>query len=610
MSHTARTALAVGRAAGTSPLGAVIVVCAVLWLVGLGLLAVALAGLVWWATGARDRAADWWETVGPVSRFGLGCAGLIGAYVATTGDMTAVVPMAAVGGPIVVWKAWRAWRDFEWREHVREYVLPLHESLTGPGGPLPELAEANPLAWLDVPVDMLEAEGGLVLTMPRGPIPNDTRKAAILSTVTTVLGLSDVRAEWRFEGTDRWLRLLSIDRSVPDLVEFDDVFRALLADAPPHRKLIGFTKGDKPFYIDQRDENPHTLLSAPTGAGKTTVLGVMAADELHKGGEVAVADIKFGSMRWLFGLPGVTYCRTVEAIHELLADRLAAELLRRREVLGAAAWDEEPVFPRLFFIVEEMASLNADLQDFWIEERARLKADAKEAGITLAPPTKSPALKAYRQGLLMGRQLGVFFVVVDQRGEAKDVGGSLARANLGTKLLGWPEQATWKLHASQHAYVPHNNHKGRWHVVRGRYLNEVQVVRTDSHQLRAWATSGVTPSSTLSGSYPGRTSSTSGFGGGHVLGQRHLTAVPDDAEPTAVSLRDAAIDTGDDGGLVPVKLATLQRYARPDRRARNGFPEPVGTDPTSSAQLFDVEALLAWSRNRPSDERRRREAEA
>lgn len=519
---------------------------------------------------------------------------------------------AAVGAVLLVWLAragrrrWRRWRWWRWyRSTYETYIEPLHDRLTGPGGPLPELADADPLAYIiDLHPNLLDEPGGFVITWPRGPIPTAPRVNEVIRQVVTTCGLSDYRVERRFEGTQRWLRFLPKTEGLPDEVPWDDLVTEALESAPPHKKFCGITTGGKPFYIDQKAENPHTMIVATTGWGKTTAVGIMAADELHKGGEVLMLDPKFGSMRWLFGLPGVTYARMPGVQHDKLV-LLGRELLRRRDILGNTDYTEQPEFPRLFVIIEESAALLEDLQDHWIELRAEMKAEAKELEVPFTASPRSPAIKAYRQTLRMGRELGVFVVVIDRRGEARDVGGSGPRTDIGNVIMGWPSKATWKMHAPQHPYVPHDGTKGRCHLARGNDLSEIQFVNSKVEDLRAWATSGKEPSTVLS--QGSSTSSALGIGGGRVLGQRRLQVVPEtdgEPEPKLITLRDAACDTGPDGGLVPVALSTLQRYARPSRRESVGFPEAKGTD--GNAQVFDVEEVLEWSRNRPAEARRKR----
>lgn len=503
--------------------------------------------------------------------------------------------------PAVLWFAGRMiWRWYWWRPHYKVNVVELHKVLAPYlGYPL----ELDPLAYLDIPVGLLDGEGAITITLPNGYWPSEKDKAEIINRTVVTLNLPAVRADWRLNGQNRHLHLSNVDKTIPELVPFDDHFQALLEDSPAHRKLVGKTKGDKPFYLDFLEENPHVLLSCLTGWGKTTALGVMLADELHKGGEVALLDIKFGSMRWAYGLPGVTYSRTVETIHEdLLA--IGRELHRRKEKLGNTVYTEDPSYTRLFIVIEEINALVEELRDYWTEKKAELKQEAKEAGITYNPPMKSPAIKAYRQVLLMGRQLGINLVAVAQRAEANEVGGGVARSQMGTKILGWADVDTWRMLAKQHPYQPSSGRPGHAYVSRGKYLSEVQFVRTKPDELRAWATSGKTPASTLS--QPSQAKSEprhQGVGQPGVLGQPALTLVHDtEPEPRLVTLRQASSDYGEDGGLVPEKLVSLNKESRRDAL----FPKPVGDPGPNGAYYYDPEQVVAWSSNRPANARRRR----
>lgn len=503
--------------------------------------------------------------------------------------------------PVALFLAGRTFlRFWWWRPHYLVNVLPLHEVLAPQLG-LP--LEMNPLNYLDIPVGKLEGEGGITVTLPRGYWPSEKEKTEVVSRISGTLALSEFRTDWRLNGVSRHLHICSKDRSVPESVAFDDAFRELLEAAPAHRKLVGYTTGDKPFYLDFLDENPHVLLSCLTGWGKTTALGIMLADELHKGGEVALLDIKFGSMRWAYGLPGVTYARTVEVIHDTLM-KIGRELGKRREKLGETEYTKDPSFTRLFIVIEEINALIEELRDYWTERRAEIKAECKEAGVPFTEPLKSPAIKAYKQVLLMGRQLGINLVAIAQRAEANDVGGSVPRSQMGTVVMGWADPATWAMLAKQHAYHPHNGRRGHAYVSRGKFLAEVQFVKASPRELREWASCGETPASALSQASQGnRVPSDLGSSRPGVLGQPVLTLVQDaEPEPAGMTLRAMSSDYGEDGGLVPEKLTSLQKESRRDAL----FPKPLGEADASGAFRYDAEQVIAWSSNRPVNVRRQR----
>jgi hypothetical protein len=492
------------------------------------------------------------------------------------------------------------YRYWVWRPHFIVHIAPVHKVVAPVlGYPL----EMNPEHYLDIPIGLLDGEGAITVTLPDGYWPTERDKGEIVTRITTTLNLKDVRTDWRLNGINRHLHICRRDRSVPEVVEFDEAFRELLEAAPAHRKLVGYTTGDKPFYLDFLDENPHVLLSCLTGWGKTTALGIMLADELHKGGEVALLDIKFGSMRWAYGLPGVTYARTVEVIHDTLM-KIGRELGKRREKLGETEYTKDPSFTRLFIVIEEINALIEELRDYWTERRAEIKAECKEAGVPFTEPLKSPAIKAYKQVLLMGRQLGINLVAIAQRAEANDVGGSVPRSQMGTVVMGWADPATWAMLAKQHAYHSHNGRRGHAYVSRGKFLAEVQFVKASPHELREWANSGKEPATALSQASQGK-SDPSHLGASRpgVLGQPVLTLVHDeDPGPAGVTLRAMSSDYGEDGGLVPEKLTSLQKESRRDAL----FPRPLGDADASGAFRYDAEQVIAWSSNRPVNARRQR----
>jgi hypothetical protein len=504
--------------------------------------------------------------------------------------------------PAVLFLAGRTfyrWRG--WNAHFIVNIQSVHDVLWQPLGLQQDM---NPEHYLDIPVGLLEGEGAITITLPRGYWPTQQQKAEVVSRVAGTLGLKDYRDEWRMNHLNRHLHICSKGRSVPDVVELDDDFKRLMEAAPIHRKLVGRTTGDKPFYVDRKAENPHTLLTCPTGWGKTTAVGIELADTLHKGGEGCMCDIKYGSMRWAYDLDGVTYARTVEDIHRIMVRRVGPELLRRREVLGATHWSEEPQFTPIFFVFEEMNTLIEELRDFWVEERARLKFEARQNGEPLDLSAKSPAIKVYKQIGFMGRQLSMYMTVISQRGEANALGGAGTRGQLGNVVMGWPTLADWRMHAPQHPYVPHGGRPGRAHVVRGKHIHEVQYVKAGVADLRDWSTSGKTPANTLTQvTQANDVSPTLEDQLGHDPG-RHLTLIQGEGANPPITLRDASSDQASDGGIVSQSLETMRGARKKDGR----FPTPLfrGDD---GADYYDSEALIEWSRVRNAARgRRTREA--
>lgn len=539
---------------------------------GLALTALMVAGVVTASAGVSAAAGP---TMG--LRAGLGFAG---------------VGLAAL---VVRWVR----RKLDWYRylpHRNQWVIPAHEAVAAKVGTTdwaPEEYLRIPEGFADVAIDddpeMSRREKGITLALPPGPIPNEAKKTEIVGDLVTKLGLTHHGFEWRLDGQNRHLHLWATPppASVPRHVPFDDDFKRLLEEAPADRWLVGRTVDGEPYYLDPSQDNPHILLSCLTGWGKSNAIGLIVADHLHKGGEVLVLDFKYGSMPWAADLPGVTYARSAREIHDALI-RVGMESTRRREELQRAPWDKRPKFPRMLIVVEETNSTVDELNAFWVEERARLKAEAKALGETIDLPTKSPALKAYRQAGFMGRELCMNLLVISQRAEANAVGGSAIRDQLGTKILGWPSIPDWNMHAKSHAFRQSNGRPGHSFIVRVNTVDEVQWAYGPPRTVREWALSGRPALTSLPflASHRAEVSDHGDVTGAELLGTDGQVGSPQDPDDAPITLRDAV-----DQHVVDMPLTSLQRYSRPSMTV--GFPPSVGQD-TRSAKLYDREALRSW----------------
>ncbi len=578
-----------GRAAGHSPIGTIIVVAIVLalipggWPYAAGLVLIVLVGLT-----IRDAAVEWWENLGAWRRTGIYAGGLGSLVVATTVDLSwlfaavVVVILSFVG-----WGLWRWWSDRELRRHYRRYLLPLHLALAPIFKVDPDLF--HPTSWLTVPLDRLDGPGGITVLMPTDRLPTELQQEEILRIVRTKLDLRGDAHTWRLDGENRFLHLYPKPAStVPAVVPWDEEWRSLLSRNTADRWYVGRTIGGKPYWLDPNQDNCHVLLSCQTGWGKTNAIGQIIADHLHRGREVVVCDIKMGSMNWVADLPGVTYARTIAEIHEAFI-RIGAENERRRQRLADAPWDKPPVYDRLLVVVEETNAMIAELQAYWVDRRRELIDEAKERGERLSLPTKSPALRFYRQVGLMGREIKINMIVVSQRAEANEVGGSAIRGQLGTKVLGWPDPADWNMHAKSHAFRQTTGEPGHSYIVRHNKVDEVQWAVAEHAVLRDWAGSGRTAHQTigLPGSQVSMSSSHLEDLVGDVLGDGE----PPDPDDSPITLRQAVEENVVEG----LSLSSVQRYSRPvggDKR----FPNYVGTD--GQSYLYERESLRTWDQER------------
>jgi S-DNA-T family DNA segregation ATPase FtsK/SpoIIIE len=167
---------------------------------------------------------------------------------------------------------------------------------------------------------------------------------------------------------------------------------------------------DGPFVIDLRADGPHGLIAGTTGAGKSellqTVIASLAVVNRPESMTFVLIDYKGGSaFKDCARLP-----HTVGMVSDLdghLTERalasLSAELKRREEILlGAGAkdiedyWDTRrgqpglPPLPRLVLIIDEFASLVAELPDF-VTGLVGIAQRGRSLGVHLVLATQRPA---------------------------------------------------------------------------------------------------------------------------------------------------------------------------------------------------------------------------
>lgn len=258
---------------------------------------------------------------------------------------------------------------------------------------------------------------------------------------------------------------------------------AAFARLTEHEFYIGPTAGGGQLVIDLDDDSPHVGLSAGTGAGKTVAAMLLAVQNLHRGGYVTIIDRK-GSHRWARKLPGVTYCMDVADMHNRLIELAAVADRRNREAFDQPdGWDPGP---RHMVLFEELNATLGMLRDHWDAVRPGLAAQAKLDGAE-PPPKASPAIKAAKDILFMGRSAKVNMVAIAQLLSALAIGGPEARENLGIRGLARFTRNAWKMLAGDVRMPRPSRTRGRWHFVIGGEVTEVQVVYLKVKQARAFA---------------------------------------------------------------------------------------------------------------------------
>jgi hypothetical protein len=481
---------------------------------------------------------------------------------------------AAVALALVA-KGWQAggWAR-TWR-HRRRWVRPLEVALRPQLGYPPNMPAR---CWLVVPPDLADGEEGVRVQLPAAFIGRQKHRELVETTVVSKLGLGDINVAWQLVSRTHHVQFTAKARP-PAKALFSAVsVREVVERARPSRPVIGLAAGGRPVGVDLDSESPHMAVSAGTGAGKSNMLRVVAAQLMHHGASLVVLDLKRRSHRWAKGVEGVTYCREIGEIHRALIE-LAAEAMDRNELADQYPDDQEPPWQRRVVLVEELNSTMEELTAYWRDE--------------LGERGASPAVRAYRKLLFMGRQVKVNLLTAAQLLTAQATGGTAARSQYGTIVISRFTQRGWKMLLPDITPIPKaGRHPGRGWVALGGEADEVQIVFMTERETREWAASGNSSAVAVSRSPQDHISL--GDATATVAVRPALELVrdepADDLDGGLVSLWQASVDKGD--AWVPLRYDHLRKAAE-----RGGeFPEPTRVD--GKRRLYTPESLQQWAANR------------
>jgi hypothetical protein len=515
----------------------------------------------WWWLAWSFFAGAPWSTAPPVIGSGSGARALprLLAAAAVCGAMYTRTLAPADSTVEVAWWSWAAaavaltvsgWQVAAWAaawRHRRRWVRPLEVALR-PQLDFPPNMPAR--SWLVVPRDLADGEDGIRVHLPAGFVGRPKERTHIETTVCAKLGLGDVNVAWRLVSRNHYVQFT----------------------------VIGVAAGGRPVGVDLDSESPHMAVSAGTGAGKSNMLRVVAAQLMHHGASLVVLDLKRRSHRWAKGLESVTYCREASEIHRALIE-VAAEAMERNVQADQYGDDQEPPWQRRVVLVEELNSTMEELSTYWRDELG-------ERGV-------SPALRAYRQLLFMGRQVRVNLLTAAQLLTAQAAGGPAARAQYGTVVMSRFNQRAWKMLLPEISPIPKaGRHPGRGWVALGGQADEVQIVFMTERETREWASAGRSSAVAVSRSAGDRGSM--GESTATVAERPRLELVTDESTDGAVeglvSLWQASVDKGD--AWVPLRYDHLRKAAE-----RGGeFPAPAQIN--GRRRLYTPEALQRWAANR------------
>lgn len=382
----------------------------------------------------------------------------------------------------------------------------------------------------------------------------------VSAVISSKIPVGDLKEAWDMIGsyvTGTW----TVRRRPPVRVGLDEI-RDAITRAAEDEFVLGLGTAGGPVVISLGDDSPHIAISAGSGAGKSVLAQLIAAQVLSRGGTVFILDRK-GSHKWAIGMAGVTYCRKPEQMHEALVALGKLADLRNEDAFDKPdGWDPGD---RVLVICEELNATFAQLGDYWAEVR--------ESG----DPKLSPAIRGLREILFMGRSAKVNVVAIAQLLTARAIGGPESRENFGVRCLARYTSNAWKMLVPEAAMPRASRTLGRWQVVVGGVATETQVAYLTAAQVRALA--GVPERAKVSDSP--LTSNVPG----------DARSIGDIADPLAelVTLRQAV-----DAGIVPGSFdAAKKRLQRAKRDAPLSAPAPAGK--RGLADTYRVGDLVAWT---------------
>jgi hypothetical protein len=400
--------------------------------------------------------------------------------------------------------------------------------------------------------------------------PDDQRAniAAIIAGKVPVADLAPPR--WDTVGPTvraRW----TVRKRPPSKVGRAD-FEARTARLPEYEYWLGLASGDQSTKISLKADSPHIGISGASGSGKSVLAMLLIVQTLQRGGEVYILDIK-GSHRWALGLPGVTYCRTDQEIHDAWV-KLGA-LARRRNDQAFDDPEAEKGFRRVLVVAEELNGMMDALADYWADERET----AKE---------RDPAMRGMRDILRMGRSALVNIVAIAQRLSAAASGNGDARENLGSALcLARFSANTWRMLCEGIPMPQSSSVPGRWFIVAGGKATETQVCFLDEWDARLLVLA----------SAPAPASSCPAVRGSALEGDNQEMSAG--RAPQADSLADPlsellTLKEAADRRVIPWNAeAARKRFKRAAERDPQSVPQTRGK--RGQGDLFTLGDLIVWA---------------
>lgn len=329
--------------------------------------------------------------------------------------------------------------------------------------------------WFRVPTETKPAR--VEITVRAGFATKDQRNL-IREAVVAKLGVADLLESWDQVGPVA-VATFTVRERPPAAVGLEDI-APHLAGLGPAEFVAGLTTGRRPVILSLDDDAPHIACSAGSGAGKSVLAKLLAAQVLSKGGEVIILDRK-GSHRWAMGLEGVQYLTKPEDMHYTLIELShLADTRNDRALREPEGWVPGQ---RKFIIFEEMNATVAQLSQWWEDNRPK------------GAQKTSPAIVAFRNIMFMGRSAWINLFGVAQMLSARTTGGPEARENFGVRALARYTANAWKMLVPECPMPRKSKTRGRWQIVIAGESTETQVAYLTDDEARELANVPVSPNS-------------------------------------------------------------------------------------------------------------------
>jgi DNA translocase FtsK/SpoIIIE-like protein len=371
---------------------------------------------------------------------------------------------------------------------------------------------------------------GLELVIPHDVALTKVRQSEILALVQVVLPvLDDVR--WPDLVTGRTI-VLGQRPQPPRLVTYADM-RARMLAAPEGTVVLGLDAGSQAVSHDLNTD-PHILMSASTGKGKSKTYATLISQFLEWGCEIQLGDVKQISLHEFAEAPGVMIHTEVEAIENALL-LFEQEMMERYKVLKGHTVNEwGPIldaWQRKIFMLEE---LNA----YFALEAQRYQTK-----------TNIPAFNSLTRILAMARQVKMHVVVTGQKLDGRVLPNGIGE-NFGCRLFSNPTPSTWRS-LGEGKKPPSSRVPGRTVKLNG---GETEIYQATLTQPEEALMHSATPRKAWASNDLGQTNASSLLDATSDLGQAK----------SGLTLRDIAQRTG-------VSLETVR-----SRADRGAYGEPIG----------------------------------